>query len=129
MSAPYPDPYAAPPRRGLPPWVWVLIALGGLGMLCGPIAILAAILFPVFSQARNKARAASCLQNVKQLSIALNKYEQDYGERAPWAANWADAIYPYHRNYAIYVCPTMGTVPINAAGPGTSSYTYNLEQS
>ena len=42
------------------------------------IAILAAILFPVFAQAREKARAASCLSNMKQLGLALNMYQQDY---------------------------------------------------
>ena len=42
------------------------------------IAILAAILFPVFAQAREKARSASCLSNMKQLGLALNMYQQDY---------------------------------------------------
>jgi prepilin-type N-terminal cleavage/methylation domain-containing protein/prepilin-type processing-associated H-X9-DG protein len=50
------------------------------------IAILAAILFPVFAQARDKARAASCLSNVKQLALAFNMYAQDYDESLPfWA--------------------------------------------
>jgi prepilin-type N-terminal cleavage/methylation domain-containing protein/prepilin-type processing-associated H-X9-DG protein len=50
------------------------------------IAILAAILFPVFAQARDKARAASCLSNVKQMALAFNMYAQDYDEALPfWA--------------------------------------------
>jgi prepilin-type N-terminal cleavage/methylation domain-containing protein/prepilin-type processing-associated H-X9-DG protein len=50
------------------------------------IAILAAILFPVFAQARDKARAASCLSNVKQLALGFNMYAQDYDESLPfWA--------------------------------------------
>ena len=47
------------------------------------IAILAAILFPVFTQAREKARAASCLSNVRQLGVAVLLYTQDYDETYP----------------------------------------------
>ena len=45
------------------------------------IAILAAILFPVFAQAREKARGASCTSNMKQLALSLKMYQQDYDER------------------------------------------------
>jgi prepilin-type N-terminal cleavage/methylation domain-containing protein/prepilin-type processing-associated H-X9-DG protein len=90
------------------------------------IAILAAILFPVFAQARGKARSAACLSNVRQLGTSLHMYAQDYDERFPqvWYASkdlppggcWAtDAgaclwfapqlAYPYHKNYNIYTCP------------------------
>ena len=51
------------------------------------IAILAAILFPVFAQAREKARATSCLSNVKQMGTATRMYVQDYDEMFPFAAN------------------------------------------
>ena len=47
------------------------------------IAILAAILFPVFAQAREKARQAGCLSNLKQVGTALMMYQQDYDERMP----------------------------------------------
>jgi len=47
------------------------------------IAILAAILFPVFAQAREKARAISCLSNTKQTGLALQMYVQDYDEMTP----------------------------------------------
>ena len=47
------------------------------------IAILAAILFPVFAQARDKARAAACLSNTKQIALALHLYVQDYDETTP----------------------------------------------
>jgi len=52
------------------------------------IAILAAILFPVFSQAREKARQASCLSNMRQLGNAWNMYIQDYDERTPPLATY-----------------------------------------
>ena len=51
------------------------------------IAILAAILFPVFAQAREKARQTSCLSNMKQLGTATMMYVQDYDERMPSDAN------------------------------------------
>jgi len=74
------------------------------------IAILAAILFPVFAQAREKARAATCLSNEKQIGLGIMMYVQDYDETAPlkrvsgvggldwWTAKmtcWKDGIYPY----------------------------------
>lgn len=92
------------------------------------IAILAAILFPVFAQAREKARAASCLSNIKQLTLGFIMYSQDYDETFPawkWDQNyetsWGDkgspspnnattiwyyAIFPYVKNGKIYSCPS-----------------------
>jgi len=74
------------------------------------IAILAAILFPVFAQAREKARAISCLSNMKQIGLALAMYVEDYDERFPIADywgdpgkwtdqhEWPDVVYPYIKN-------------------------------
>src|SRR5256886_1089847 len=69
------------------------------------IAVLAAILFPVFAQAREKARQASCLSNMKQQGAAVMMYAQDYDETLPpwWVPNpvpsnprgWGDIIYWY----------------------------------
>ncbi|MBC8137937.1 MAG: DUF1559 domain-containing protein, partial [Fibrella sp.] len=59
------------------------------------IAILAAILFPVFAQAREKARAASCLSNEKQIGLALMQYIQDYDETYPRAAFGTDPTQPF----------------------------------
>ena len=84
------------------------------------IAILAAILFPVFAKAREKARQSSCLGNVKQLGIALLSYVQDYDERfpgrfvatvypdSPYAA-WNTVLVPYIKNAQIFVCPSYST--------------------
>ena len=77
------------------------------------IAILAAILFPVFAQAREKARAITCVSNLKQLGLAFMQYEQDYDETEvkthPWANGqvngWAALIYPYVKSTGVYVCP------------------------
>jgi prepilin-type N-terminal cleavage/methylation domain-containing protein/prepilin-type processing-associated H-X9-DG protein len=55
------------------------------------IAILAAILFPVFAQARDKARQAACLSNLKQIGSGLAMYVQDYDERLPNCCQWGRA--------------------------------------
>jgi len=83
------------------------------------IAILAAILFPVFAKAREKARQASCLSNVKQLMNAAMMYTQDYDEVMPWSVNrwgigtladpwvtWATQIMPYTKNWKVFQCPS-----------------------
>jgi len=78
------------------------------------IAILAAILFPVFSRAREKARQANCLSNAKQLTLGMMMYAQDYDERIPWAylsdgANiwtWRFMLRPYVKNNQLFLCPT-----------------------
>jgi len=87
------------------------------------IAILAAILFPVFAQARAAARKTQCLSNVKQMSLGMLMYAGDYDERFPgwsWgfycnggnngaprdsAAFWTQAIYPYIKNTGLYRDP------------------------
>jgi prepilin-type N-terminal cleavage/methylation domain-containing protein/prepilin-type processing-associated H-X9-DG protein len=80
------------------------------------IAILAAILFPVFSRAREKARQTACLSNVKQLVLASDMYCQDYDETLipsaqgrpgppPTAYIWPAYLKPYVKNEGIFVCP------------------------
>src|ERR1700759_352698 len=81
------------------------------------IAILAAILFPVFAQARDKARQISCLSNMKQTSLAILMYNQDYDETIPlgnqeykgevtnYDISWIKAVQPYTKNLQMFVCP------------------------
>src|SRR5579872_1917861 len=83
------------------------------------IAILAAILFPVFAQAREKARAISCLSNCKQMGLATDMYKTDYDGTWPlwWNGSptcvgnptcgryWSGAILPYMKNHQIRKCP------------------------
>jgi prepilin-type N-terminal cleavage/methylation domain-containing protein/prepilin-type processing-associated H-X9-DG protein len=104
------------------------------------IAILAAILFPVFARAREKARQTTCLSNLKQLQLANMMYAQDYDERyvttysyAPYPVLywWVDLLYPYTKNYQLVECPSGGfAYGYNAANYrpvlpplGTLSYT------
>ena len=81
------------------------------------IAILAAILFPVFAQAREKARSASCLSNMKQIGLSILQYEQDYDETTPNGINpygggngWAGQVYPYVKSVDVFHCPSDQTV-------------------
>ena len=77
------------------------------------IAILAAILFPVFAQAREKGRQTSCLSNEKQLGTSINMYAQDYDEVMPpglesnWTlVTWIRTTQPYVKNIQVYRCPS-----------------------
>lgn len=106
------------------------------------IAILAAILFPVFARAREAARATTCRSNLKQLGTAASMYEQDYDEtcmpaftRQAFGALWYDLAEPYVKNIGtngntynlngkVYSCPTSPmpvTDPVNLRRP----YGYN----
>ncbi len=80
------------------------------------IAILAGILFPVFAQAREKARQTSCLSNLKQLSTAIVMYVDDNHETYPFCrkANvgvWQTSLFSYVRNVDIFFCPSSWTTP------------------
>ncbi|MGC9320103.1 MAG: DUF1559 domain-containing protein [Armatimonadota bacterium] len=110
------------------------------------IAILAAILFPVFARAREKARQASCSSNLKQLGTAMLMYAQDYDEKwvpgyrgvpgAPeydpvvdtnrdrWQAWWAN-LYPYVKNRNIYECPSEGGPPDYSYNPWVIKRSYS----
>lgn len=78
------------------------------------IAILAAILFPVFAKVREKARQTSCVSNLKQIGLALAQYTQDNEETLPYARidgltngpiPWHAAIYPYVKSTQVFKCP------------------------
>lgn len=81
------------------------------------IAILASILFPVFSRAREKARSAKCISNLKQLALAIKMYADDFDEvLPPWGWNtageydmvdtWDVRIFPYTRDSELLYCPS-----------------------
>ena len=94
------------------------------------IAILAAILFPVFARARENARRSSCASNLKQIGLGVMQYTQDYDEIYPpirhqnstFTPNWGQMIYPYVKSTQVYRCPSSpiarGTaMPFNAPLP------------
>ena len=107
------------------------------------IAILAAILFPVFAKAREKARQASCLSNVKQLGLSVMQYAQDYDETYPLSyqdvssgagsaaqlpLTWPNRIQTYIKNFQLFACPSDGR-PVNVDFSGCralrQSYAWN----
>ncbi len=113
------------------------------------IAILAAILFPVFAQAREKARQASCISNNKQVGLAILQYVQDFDESFPSGRGsavatpqtpnalyngigWAGQTYSYSKSAQVLRCPDDATAPVPASGtipalyPVSYSYNYNL---
>jgi prepilin-type N-terminal cleavage/methylation domain-containing protein/prepilin-type processing-associated H-X9-DG protein len=80
------------------------------------IAILAAILFPVFARAREKARQTSCLSNLKQMGLGCMMYAQDYDDTMQatvrwwpdysFGLSWPGALAPYVKNDQLFVCPS-----------------------
>jgi prepilin-type N-terminal cleavage/methylation domain-containing protein/prepilin-type processing-associated H-X9-DG protein len=119
------------------------------------IAILAAILFPVFARAREKARQASCSSNLKQIALAVLMYNQDYDEKCPLSVpgcvrtfpvagspqpyQWWMTTYPYIKNGGIFSCPSSKWDSVNDGGgcggtntcamknPGQIGTTYGYE--
>jgi len=104
------------------------------------IAILAAILFPVFARAREKAREASCISNLKQIGLAVHMYAQDYDELTPLANEFPaspppadayhqgppgifDVLQPYTKNQQIFRCPSDRDNMFKTQG---TSYDYGL---
>ncbi len=76
------------------------------------ISILAAVLFPVFATAREKARQSACLSNMKQIGLGYTQYEQDYDEVVPCGMSnqaggpgWAAQVYPYVKSLGTFLCP------------------------
>ena len=106
------------------------------------IAILAAILFPVFAQAREKARSVLCLSNTKQLALGLLQYVQDYDETTPAGGlaptgqpcaglrlpghGWAGEVYPYVKNAQVYKCPDDPTQPDTTVTPTNVPCSYGI---
>lgn len=103
------------------------------------IAILAAILFPVFAKAREKARQTSCLANVKQISLGMLQYAQDYDEMLIRAAmywgpgtndyyTWMYLMQPYVKNTQIFTCPSSKTTGWDGRMNSTQSGGYGLHR-
>ncbi|MEO6907457.1 MAG: DUF1559 domain-containing protein, partial [Abditibacteriaceae bacterium] len=112
------------------------------------IAILAAILFPVFIRARENARRAACQSNLKQLGLGFAMYIQDYDGHYPiyyfplWGpgepmgvaqgtrsngVGWGSAIYPYVKSRGVYTCPSDPTQSrFSGLTPVSYGYNYNL---
>jgi prepilin-type N-terminal cleavage/methylation domain-containing protein/prepilin-type processing-associated H-X9-DG protein len=107
------------------------------------IAILAAILFPVFARAREKARQTACLSNTKQIGLAFMQYVQDYDETYPHTTSWPCPVWaylppghpypsnlnPYIKSMDFWLCPSRdkNDTWVGAAGlPATFAYNATL---
>ncbi len=111
------------------------------------IAILAAILFPVFARAREKAKQTSCLSNLKQIGTAAVMYVTDYDDNLfghiagtrypqnpgdltwPWSSPyymWHQQIYPYVKNLQLFTCPSMPRSSLTADATGGPAYDSSL---
>ena len=111
------------------------------------IAILAAILFPVFARAREKARQSTCTSNLKQIGLAIRMYSQDYDETFPnskiagmtsnysepaisnimipverYYGGWPTLMAPYVKNTQLFWCPSDNNKPSTAANAPISYY-------
>jgi prepilin-type N-terminal cleavage/methylation domain-containing protein/prepilin-type processing-associated H-X9-DG protein len=105
------------------------------------IAILAAILFPVFAQAREKARQTSCLSNIKQIATANLMYAQDYDEipvpslqcvdntctaGTVESKSWTTRLQPYIKNSQVFFCPSWSKEKVEAGDKGVADYGCNF---
>lgn len=98
------------------------------------IAILAAILFPVFAQAKLAAKATSCLSNLRQLNTSFVLYQSDNDDQFPLGAYanptgvtiWHDEINPYVKNKQIWLCPCSSVKETDSNGDQTSHFGYNV---
>jgi prepilin-type N-terminal cleavage/methylation domain-containing protein/prepilin-type processing-associated H-X9-DG protein len=101
------------------------------------IAILAAILFPVFAQAREQARKTSCVSNLRQINTAVAMYTQDYDESLPLNFNqdlttpegwftWHDFVQPYMKSWQLLICPDSEYKKINPVTDFDPYFNYGM---
>ncbi|MGD8236967.1 MAG: DUF1559 domain-containing protein [Armatimonadota bacterium] len=139
-----PPPSAPPPPAGPPPavppsperrghlqrnWPAYLIAGVVAVVVVIPIIVLAAILFPVFAKAKEKARQAACMSNIKQLGMACMMYATDNDGQLPTAVDaqgFHDAISPYVQNEGLFTCPSARDEQSYAFNPNLAGV--NIEE-
>jgi len=117
--------YLRPPQRKVAPGFTLIELL----VVIAIIAILAAILFPVFARARENARRSSCQSNLKQIGLAGIQYSQDYDETicpslmnpgnanaaSPAQDSYIDLLQPYTKSIQVFMCPSVDSYFKNAA--------------
>jgi len=98
------------------------------------IAILAAILFPVFQKVRENARRASCQSNMKQLGLAFIQYTQDADEKYPTSYDqvssgrgWGGKVYPFVKSTGVFKCPDDSTPVSGVLVPVSYAFNRNLD--
>jgi len=87
---------------------WSAIGLSIVGVLVfGFFVMFGAVMFPVFSRAREAAKAATCVSNAKQLTLGVIMYAQEHGEKLPAADQWCDEIIPNVKGQDVFKCPNL----------------------
>jgi hypothetical protein len=96
-------PVMTPPKKsGMPGWAWGLI---GCAVILPCIAIFAAVLFPVFSQARLAAKRTLSMTNLKQIGISAMMYSVDHNDRFPIAKGWETSLTPFISDPKVFTDP------------------------
>jgi hypothetical protein len=99
---------SAPERRPLGRW---LVVAGAV--LLGAVVVF--LVLPWLASPRERDHRPSCLSNLKQLSLARLMYSEDWDDRFPLHGDWPEALYPYMKNRAIYVCPQAPDIAVGYA--------------
>jgi prepilin-type processing-associated H-X9-DG protein len=94
-------------------WIWVGVAI--VVFIIAGVGVFAALLFPVFSKARESARKAVCLSNVKNIALAFDMYLEDNDDRFPAAGAWCGAMEAYLPNAEVYRCASAMDQPCGYA--------------
>jgi hypothetical protein len=121
-----PPPMQAPgePPRKSGPSVWLIVILAVGGVCCVGGVVLAAILFPVFAQARQAALTTNCMSHMKLIGTGFAMYNADHDDRMPEAAHWMDSLSPYHVTDEYLHCPAA-----TRDDPSAYGYAYDSRMS
>jgi prepilin-type N-terminal cleavage/methylation domain-containing protein len=122
------------PARGSPLRFRAGFTLIELLVVVAIVALLAAILFPVFSRAKEASKATACASNIRQMQTGVQLYLADSDDRYPLGAYvagagfvlWHDIIDPYIRNKEVWLCPSSSLGKTEADGSPTSHFGYNV---
>ena len=98
------------------------VVVSSIAIICVPVyAIVGAIMFPVFAKAREAARATSCMNNVKQISMGVIMYSNDNNDTLPASRKWVEAISTYVPDKRVLRCPTASIM----SNSGSTCYAMN----